>query len=148
MLKYFKYFQYVIIHKWYVMVECFKKGLIWQGLVHDMSKFLPSEFFAYAEYFYGSGKNLIDFDYAWLYHQRKEKHHWQFWILKYDDGDLKVLEMPDKYIKELVADWSGAGKAQGHNKPHELQEWYIKNHNKIILHPITRSKVEQLLLTF
>ena len=50
---YYKYLQYVIKHKYYVMIECFKVGLYWRGLVHDMSKFRPSEFIPYARYFYG-----------------------------------------------------------------------------------------------
>ena len=31
-------------HRWLVMVHCFRVGLIWQGLTHDLSKFSPSEF--------------------------------------------------------------------------------------------------------
>jgi hypothetical protein len=40
-----KYLNYLLRHKWYVGIECFKKGLIWRGLVHDLSKFLQANFF-------------------------------------------------------------------------------------------------------
>lgn len=53
MNKYIKYFWYIVKHKWYVMIECFKRGLIWRGVAHDLSKFLPDEFIPYAKYFYG-----------------------------------------------------------------------------------------------
>ena len=58
MTKYLKYLWYVIRHKWYVGIECFKKGLYWQGLVHDSSKLFPSEFIPYARYFYGSKEGI------------------------------------------------------------------------------------------
>lgn len=57
MRKYLKYFNYVFRHKWFVFVECFKFGLLWQGLIHDWSKFLPDEFIAYANFF---GNNILD----------------------------------------------------------------------------------------
>ncbi|HCF70962.1 MAG TPA: hypothetical protein DER33_05135 [Syntrophomonas sp.] len=50
--------------------------------------------------------------------------------------------MPEKYVKEMVADWRGAGLAQGQA---DTLAWYHANKHKIILHPATRSQVEQLL---
>ena len=47
------YLQYVLRHKWYVFQECLKYGLIWEGIVHDLSKFRPSEWFPYVEFLYG-----------------------------------------------------------------------------------------------
>ncbi len=122
-MKYLKYLKYIARHKWYVMIECFKLGLIWRGLMHDMSKFLPSEFFAYANYFYGyypeklnayektyhselkTKKDVeIEFNIAWNHHQKRNKHHWQYWLLKEDDGKLLSVGMPKKYLKEML--WS------------------------------------------
>ena len=34
----------ITTHKWVVMKECFKIGLYWQGIMHDMSKYGPAEF--------------------------------------------------------------------------------------------------------
>lgn len=31
-------------HKWLVMKHCFRLGLYWRGLTHDLSKYMPSEF--------------------------------------------------------------------------------------------------------
>ena len=53
MNKYLKYFKTICIHKWYVFIECYKQGIIWQGIIHDMSKFSSSEFIASAKYFNG-----------------------------------------------------------------------------------------------
>jgi len=60
MKKYFEYLIYVLRHKWYVFIECCRVGIIWSGLTHDLSKFLPDEFIPYANYFYGNNKKKRD----------------------------------------------------------------------------------------
>ena len=37
------------------------------------------------------------FDSAWLLHQKRNAHHWQYWVLLEDEGNTKALEMDDKY---------------------------------------------------
>jgi len=101
--RYIKYLNYVLRHKWFVSLECFKRGIIWRGILHDLSKFLPSEFIPYARFFYepdgASRQNKIrdktgyykptdsgdeKFDKAWLAHIHRNAHHWQHHILFYD----------------------------------------------------------------
>lgn len=41
-------------HKILVMQGCFKVGLYWQGLMHDLSKYEPSEFWVGAKYYQGT----------------------------------------------------------------------------------------------
>lgn len=142
MKPHFQYLRYVLLHKWYVFVECCKVGIIWQGLVHDLSKFSPTEWFPYVDQFYGSKKSP-DFDQAWLHHQHHNPHHWQHWILNEDDGGALVLEMPIRYRKEMVCDWKGAGLAMG--KP-DIAGWYKTNKDKILMGPETRKYVEIQLL--
>ena len=48
--------------------------------------------------------------------------------------------MPDKYRKEMLADWKGAGKAQG---TPNCKKWYLINKNKMRLHPETRRWIEE-----
>ncbi len=149
-MKYLKYLWYVIRHKWFVFIECCKFGIYWRGLKHDMSKVRPSEFIPYAKFFYGKkAKPVRDetgyykptdtgdstFDFAWLLHQKRNDHHWQWWILPTDNGGEKVLDMPVKCRKEMLADWRGAGRAQG---TPDVLKWYHKNQNKMRLHPMTR----------
>jgi hypothetical protein len=50
--------------------------------------------------------------------------------------------MPDKYRREMLADWRGAGRALG--KP-DTQAWYAANRDKMKLHPETRAWIEQQL---
>lgn len=144
-MQYYRYLRYIIRHKWFVFVECLKYGLIWRGFAHDMSKLLPSEFFPYCEFFYGKCSDhwrvRADFDFAWLLHQNRNKHHWQFWILPEDDGGTKLIEMPRKYALEMIADWKGAGRAI-HGAAADPLKWYLKNKDTIQLNIRTRALVE------
>ena len=158
MKKYAKYLWYVIRHKWYVFQVCRKEGFTWRGLIHDWSKFLPSEFIPYAKHFYGkpgggikTGRDKtgyykptdtgdLAFDFAWLLHQKRNKHHWQWWILPEDEGGVKVLNIPCCYVMEMICDWRGASKAQGHGG--DISEWWIANNGKMQLHAATRAFLE------
>lgn len=165
MSKYFKYLRYVIRHKFYVMIYCFKFGLYWQGLTHDLHKLRWFPFVTYANHFYGGKKvkgnsptgyakpttDLDDpaFDLAWLYHQKSQRHHWQFFVLMEDDGGVKLMPMPDKYWKEMVVDWYGASIATGRsdrtNYKENTKQWYIAHKNIIQMNGFTRAMVEQEL---
>jgi len=149
-MKHLKYLGYVVRHRWFVFVECCKLGIPWRGLVHDLSKFLPSEWSPYAWSFNGPWKYrdrprwLVEaFDRAWLLHQHRNPHHWQFWMLQNDKDGFRLLPMPLVYILEMVADWRGAGRAQGHGD--DLIPWYEKNKDKIMLNEHTRYTVEVLI---
>jgi hypothetical protein len=157
-MKFVKYASYVLRHKWFVLVGCFKMGLYWRGLTHDISKMFPSEWFPYANFFYGVKSKPVrdktgyykptdtgdkEFDFAWLLHQKRNDHHWQWWVLPEDDGGEKVLPMSHEATLEMVCDWRGAGMAQGHGI--DSIPWYTKNKDKMRLHPRTRAHVELLI---
>jgi len=144
------YLWYVLRHKWYVFIECCKLGIPWLGVVHDLSKFRLSEWHPYVSSFYGKWRYnerpgwLVDaFDVAWLHHQKRNKHHWQYWLLVQDDEEDKILAMPDKYCREMLADWRGAGLAI--TGADNTATWYTENKDKMQLHPETREWIEAQL---
>ncbi len=157
-MMYLQYLWYVLRHKWYVLIECSKRGIVWRGIMHDMSKFRPDEFIPYARYFYGDYgvKNICPakwanpgdkfhktknaFDRAWLKHLYRNPHHWQYWILQNDTDGREILEMPIVYINEMICDWRGAGMAI--TGKDNIAEWYTKNKDKMELHAKTRLAVE------
>lgn len=155
MVKHWNYGKYVLKHKYYVYKAGVKKYHVnrWQLLIHDLSKFHPNEWFAYAERFFGKGKGLSEqalpeatkeaFHIAWDRHLKRNKHHWQYWLTVYDDGAVVVKEMPKKYANEMLADWSGAGKAQGYSG--NPLAWYKTQKRHIVLHPNTTAYIENLL---
>lgn len=166
MIKHLKYLRYLARHKWFVLVACFRRGLYWQGIIHDWSKFLPSEWIPYANFFYGfkpteedrrrsrvifgydcwpSSEWMRDrFNRAWLAHQHRSPHHWQHWILRNDDGTTFPVEMPHRYVLEMLADWDGAGRAIT-GKTGGTPVWYAKNRHKMLLHPDTQRFVDAAL---
>jgi hypothetical protein len=150
------YAKYVVKHKWFVMfaslvliVEADAPwGLMKRALIHDKSKFLPSEWMPYAECFYsddGSKRCLEtpEFIRAWNSHQKANKHHWQYWLIMMDSGVWEALEMPEIYVYEMVADWMGAGRTI--TGRWEVQPWYEANRGKMVLHQKTRRLVESIL---
>lgn len=163
-MKYWKYFSYVVRHKWYVFLASIKMGIPLLGILHDLSKFSLDESLPYANFFYGKKPLKRDktgyykptdtgdkaFDFAWLLHQKRNKHHWQWWVLPEDNGGVKVLPMEEKYLREMVADWIGAGQAQGHFSPKddpmlETRNWWLANNHRMQLHQETRKWIEKVL---
>lgn len=86
MKAHWQYLKYVLRHKWYVFWACLEMGVpIWIALLHDWDKFLPDEWFAYVHTFYAPDgtkqyKESVDFARAWMLHQHRNKHHWQWWL--------------------------------------------------------------------
>lgn len=156
MMPHLRYLRYVLRHKWFVLLACRRLGVpLRQAVLHDWSKFLPVEWFPYVRFFYGPRPIRRDasgyydaasvgggFDRAWLHHQHCNAHRWQHWLLHQDDGTARALPMPERFAREMVADWIGAGRAQG--KP-DTRGWYAANKDRLLLHPDTRRYVERLL---
>lgn len=202
MKRHIAYLKYVLRHKWFVFLAGLKTGApLWRLIIHDWTKFLPSEWIPYARTFYapdGSKQCLesLEFNVAWLKHIHRNSHHWQHWVLLRDnpdkryliqddgewngntrihdsetgiearipDSDLRAakpisdlmirelirkaerglaLPMPLPLIREMVADWAGAGRAI--TGRWEVEAWYNSSKHRMELHPHTRTQVESLL---
>ncbi len=149
MKRHWNYLKYLLRHKWFVLVASGRLGLpLWRAIIHDLSKFRPSEWGPYARCFYAADgskqyKETEEFALAWRLHQIRNPHHWQYWLLRWDRGETLALRMHPTYAKEMVADWMGAGRAI--TGRWEAGAWYLKNKDKIELHPATRYEVEVLL---
>jgi hypothetical protein len=132
MRNHWKYLLYVLKHKWFVFLEGLKIGVpLWRLLIHDWQKFTPTEWGPYVDYFWRyPGKDKPPavreaFDRAWHHHQALGPHHWQYWLLVYDDQDeVKTIKMPASYMREMLADWRGAGRAI--TGKDDTRNWYLK----------------------
>lgn len=98
-------------HRWLVMVHCFRVGLIWQGLVHDLSKFSPSEFLIGIRYYQGTRspnaaeRELNGFSTAWMHHKGRNRHHFEYWSdLRPGTRQYSPVPMPPRYLAEMVMD--------------------------------------------
>ena len=155
MWQYWSHFKYTVAHKWYVFLECVKMGIFWRGVFHDLSKFTPSEFCQYANYFFDTDGSrfsvhddyvrTIEFERAWFHHLKKNDHHWQYWIEYPYAGKQVVIRarlMDLDAMKETVCDMRGSGRAQHVDDPQNPLKWYTANREHMILNPETRFWLE------
>lgn len=152
------YLKYLLRHKWFVFLECLKLGVpLWIAVWHDWDKFLPDEWFPYVKFFYfpdGTKRSRRDkhgyynateagegnFNRAWFLHAARNKHHWQYWCLVRDGGiGVQTFDVPDVYRREMLADWRGAGRAQG---TPDTKAWYEAHRDDLILSYATKKWIE------
>lgn len=114
-----KHFKTITYHKLLVAKGCFRVGLYRQGLLHDMSKYSPTEFLVGIKYYQGTRspnsaeREGLGYSAAWLHHKGRNKHHFEYWqdySLQAEEGLLVPVPMPDKYIAEMVMDRIAASK--------------------------------------
>ncbi len=155
MASFFGHLKTINRHKFLVMKYCFKIGLYKQGLLHDMSKYSPTEFFPGVKYFQGNQspnnveRKLTGMSKAWLHHKGRNKHHLEYWIDYSPEGDHKMtgMKMPVKYVAEMLCDRVAASK--NYNKENytdgDSWEYYVNSKEHYMLHPETRELLEKLL---
>ena len=145
----FKHFFLVIKHKHKVLVHCARCGILWRGIVHDLSKFSPTEFFESVKYYQGNRspigvcRRTTGMSYAWLHHKGRNKHHIEYWL----DPDCAVTPMmPYKYAVECVCDKLAATKTyngKNYTEDKALLHWE-KYGNKVDGNPKTMRFIEKV----
>ncbi len=142
-------------HKILVMKNCFKCGLIKQGLLHDMSKYSPSEFWIGVKYYQGNrSPNNAEredkgYSSAWLHHKGRNKHHLEYWI-DYSAKKDEILcgcRMPERYVYEMFCDRIAASKIYNKEsyKDSDVLAYYERSKDHYLLHPETKKLLEKLL---
>ena len=144
-------------HRRLVRKYCFKLGLYRQGMMHDLSKYSPSEFIPGVKYYqdgHRSPNNAQREDEgvskAWLHHKGRNKHHFEYRI-DYDvDGNSTILagmKMPVKYVAEMFCDRVAASRIYNKDKYKDSDplDYYIKGLGHYIMHPETDELLHNLL---
>lgn len=148
------HFKTITTHKLLVMGYCFRVGLIRQGLMHDMSKYSPTEFLVGAKYYSGTRspnaaeREELGYSTAWMHHKGRNRHHLEYWT----DYGVKTMDMvgqpmPTKYMVELCLDRIAAcrvynGEAYTDQDPLNYLE---KSRDSTLMHPKTRAQVVEIL---
>ena len=95
-------------HRFMVFKLSIKAGIPFRGLIHDLSKYHPIEFFEGVKYFDGKispikvCKKKEGYSKAWLHHKGRNKHHFEYWY-DFNTPD-KTPVIPYKYVAEMICD--------------------------------------------
>ncbi len=147
------HFKTITYHKFLVAKGCFKIGLYKQGILHDLSKYTPTEFKIGIKYFQGmrspnaAERDEYGFSTAWLHHKGRNKHHYEYWV-DFKRGDVITCPMPDKYMAEMLMDRIAACKVyKGKSyKDSDAIEYYRGNTNdSTLMHERTKEVIEKYL---
>lgn len=153
-MKALKHFITITKHKILVMKGCFRLGLYKQGLLHDMSKYLPTEFLVGCKYFQGvrspnnAEREVKGYSEAWLHHKGRNKHHFEFWVdYSLDGRGMVPVEMPVRYVAEMFVDRVSASKVYLKDKYNQKEplKYFQKGKGHYGMHENTSKLLEKFL---
>ena len=150
-----KHFQTITAHRRLVKRYCFAVGLYRQGLLHDLSKYSPAEFWVGAKHFQGNHspndaeRKEKGYSSAWLHHKGRNKHHNEYWI-DYSGKPSPVFagaQMPVCYVVEMFMDRIAACRI--YQKEAYTQKspllYYNRGKSHLLMHPKSQAILEDLL---
>ena len=154
-MKPWQHFCTITKHRWLVRQGCFRVGLYWQGLTHDLSKYSPVEFWNGARYYQGNkSPNTAErddkgFSEAWMHHKGRNRHHYEYWTdMNRQTRNYESIPMPRKYLVEMVMDRRAAcmtyqGSAY---KPDSALVYFDRSREKDLMHPRTNRELRHILV--
>ena len=153
--KYFGHLKTINKHRHQVIIHCFKAGIFFQGLGHDLSKYSPEEFIRSVKHYQGyrspneGEREDYGFSYAWMHHKGRNKHHFEYWT----DYDVKTklispVKMPTRYVVEMFCDRVAASKIYMKDTYTDKAplEYYERAKGRRVIHPETAELIEKLLV--
>ncbi len=144
-------------HRQLVFQHCRRCGLFWQGLVHDLSKYSPAEFWVGARYYQGdrspndAERQATGASTSWMHHKGRNKHHYEYWT-DYNMGEKEpkycAVPMPNKYIIEMFCDRIAACRVYQGDRYTDASPYayYQKSKGHILIHPETSDLLDRWLL--
>lgn len=153
-MKPWSHFKTITHHRILVMGGCFRVGLYWQGLTHDLSKYSWTEFWTGAKYYQGvrspnaREREVTGYSRAWMHHKGRNRHHYEYWTdLNLRTKEYETVPMPRRYLAEMVMDRIAASKTyEGRAYTDASPLAYLERANETrMLHPQTRRELTCLL---
>ncbi len=148
------HFHTVNKHRFYVFLNCVRAGIPVQGLLHDLSKYSPAEFFTGVKYYQGDHSPNVEerrtygYSKAWIHHKGRNKHHFEYWFDNSPTAFAIVpVKMPLKYVIEMFCDRVAASKVyygKDYDKTIPLQ-YYERHDHSSVMHPDTEKLIHSLL---
>ncbi len=153
-MKPWQHLKTITYHRYLVMCGCFRVGLYWQGLVHDLSKYSPTEFWTGARYFQGDrSPNAAEredkgYSEAWMHHKGRNRHHYEYWTdMSRQTRCYESVMMPRKYLVEMVMDRRAACMVyQGKDYTDgSALTYFEKSRERELMHPETKRQLGYIL---
>ena len=154
-MKAWQHFKTITRHRWLVRGGCFRIGLYWQGLIHDLSKYSPTEFSVGAKYYQGirspnaAERDDKGYSEAWMHHKGRNRHHYEYWTdMNKETRIYEPIPMPRKYLAEMVMDRRAACKVYEGKKyhPSSALEYFMRSRERELMHPQTKQELEYILV--
>ncbi|MGN0384208.1 MAG: DUF5662 family protein [Eubacterium sp.] len=148
-----KHFITITKHRHMVIANCFRAGIGWQGLAHDLSKYTPTEFVSGARYYQGTRspndgeREVHGYSKAWLHHKGRNKHHFEYWTDYGEGRGVIPVKMPTKYVVEMFCDRVAASKVymKENYKDDSPLKYFLNAKATRVIHPQTSDQIEELL---
>ena len=112
-----KHLSVILKHRHMVLKHCIKAGIFYRGLLHDLSKFSPTEFIPGIKYYQGTRspnekeRDLFGYSKAWMHHKGRNRHHFEYWTdVNPETKMYEPVKMPTVFFKEMFCDRVAAGK--------------------------------------
>ena len=150
----FLHFHTITKHRHRVISHCFRAGIGFQGLFHDLSKYSPVEFIPGMRYYQGTRspnereRELFGYSVAWMHHKGRNRHHFEYWNdLNPQTKTYEPVRMPIRFVKEMFCDRVAASKiSQGLNYTDGHPLLYFQRGNaRRKMHSDTADLLEQWL---
>ena len=153
-MKAWQHFKTITWHKWLVLQGCFRLGLYWQGITHDLSKYSATEFGAGVRYFQGTrSPNAAEreekgYSEAWMHHKGRNRHQYEYWSdFSFQTKKYESVEMPRKYFAEMIMDRRAACMVYegDHYRDDSALIYYEKSKERLLMHPETQRQLQYVL---
>ena len=153
-MKAWQHFLTITRHRLIVMAGCFRVGLYWQGLLHDLSKYSPTEFLVGAKYYQGNrspnGAEREDKGYseAWMHHKGRNRHHYEYWTdMNMETRRYESVPMPRKYLVEQIMDRRAACIVYEKDACTDSSplNYFMRSRERTLMHPQNQRELEYLL---
>jgi len=141
-------------HRKMVLKHCIKAGIPIRGLLHDLSKYSPTEFIPGVLYFQGNRspnekeREISGYSKAWMHRKGRNRHHFEYWTdYSTVTKKMEAVPMPDIFIFEMFCDRVAASKIYNKEKyTNDMPlDYFLRSRPKRLIADDTARKLEFLL---
>lgn len=149
-----KHFLTITRHRHKVISNCYRAGILWQGLRHDLSKYSPTEFYFGAKFFQGTRspnekeRETYGYSLAWMHHKGRNRHHYEYWNdYNPQTKQIENVEMPVRFVVEMFCDRVAASKIYNGSayKDSDPYTYFLRIKGKNRMNPKTEELLNFLL---